>query len=43
MKFRVLLLVTMLVSAAFAGACQMSVLPRACLQEEGCEHHPINR
>jgi copper chaperone CopZ len=29
-------------AAALGTACQMSPLSRACLQEQGCERHPIN-
>jgi hypothetical protein len=31
-------------AALLSSGCQMMpALSRACLQEEGCEHHPINR
>jgi hypothetical protein len=37
-------LVALLACAVALGtACQMPPLAKACLQEKGCDRHPINR
>jgi hypothetical protein len=43
MNVRWIAAVLLLGAIVVSSACQSGSLSRACLQEDGCEHHPINR